>query len=87
MNKLKMENKEIGDIIQMLNELHEDVTVPKNVRIKIEEIISSLRDDAILSIKINKALNELDEIASDVNLQPYTRTQIWNIISLLEKLQ
>jgi len=39
-----------------------------------------------LSIRINKALNELDEIADDTNIQSYTRTQIWNIVSLLEKI-
>ncbi|MBU0461926.1 MAG: UPF0147 family protein, partial [Nanoarchaeota archaeon] len=37
-----------------------------------------------LSIRINKALSELDEISDDTNLQAYTRTQIWNIASMLE---
>jgi|TARA_B100002003_G_scaffold149320_1_gene138430 uncharacterized protein (UPF0147 family) len=87
MNKLKMDDKEIEDIIETLNEVQEDATVPKNVRIKIQEITGTLKEDTQLSIKINKALNELDEIASDVNLQPYTRTQIWNIVSVLEKMQ
>ena len=87
MNNLKMDDKEIEDVIGILNELREDITVPKNVRIKIEKIIDSLKEDTKLPIKINKALNELDEIAADVNLQPYTRTQIWNVISVLEKTQ
>ena len=87
MNNLKMDDKEIEDVIGILNELQEDITVPKNVRIKIEKIINSLKEDAKLPIKINKALNDLDEIAADVNLQPYTRTQIWNVISVLEKTQ
>ncbi len=87
MNNLKMKDKEIESIIEILNELHEDSTVPKNVRTKVQEIIDSLKEDTQLSIKVNKALNDLDEIASDVNLQPYTRTQMWNIISILEKMQ
>ena len=88
MNKtLKMTDKGIESIIKILDELKEDVTVPKNVRIRLQEIIDSLKDDTTLSIKINKALNDLDEIAADVNLQPYMRTQIWNVISVLEKLQ
>ena len=82
-----MGNKEIENIIEIFNELYEDSTVPKNVRTKIQEIINSLKEDIQLSIKVNKALNDLDEIASDVNLQPYTRTQMWNIISILEKMQ
>ena len=87
MNNLKMDDKEMEDVIGILNELQEDITVPKNVRIKIEKIINSLKESAKPLIKINKALNDLDEIAADVNLQPYTRTQIWNIISVLEKTQ
>ena len=87
MNKLKMSNKEIEEIIETLNEVQEDVTVPKNVKIMMQDIINTLKEDTTLSIKINKVLNELDEIASDVNLQSYTRTQIWHIVSVLEKLQ
>ena len=81
--------EEIGDvdiIIKSLNEIQEDATVPSNVRLKIEAIVDTLRNNTELSIKVNKGLNELDEIASDVNLQAYTRTQIWNVMSLLEKL-
>jgi len=37
-------------------------------------------------IRINKALHELEEIADDINLQPFTRTQLWNIVSILEKI-
>jgi len=28
----------------------------------------------------------LDEVSDDNNIQPYTRTQIWNIASMLEAL-
>ncbi|MBI2558622.1 UPF0147 family protein [Candidatus Woesearchaeota archaeon] len=77
---------EVGTAISRLNEIHGDVAVPRNVRTKIELIIGTLRDGGELPIKVNKALNGLDEISSDVNLQPYTRTQIWNIMSVLERL-
>ena len=86
MNKMVEQISELDNLISNLNEVHEDATVPKNVRTKIELIISTLREEIELSIKINKILNELDSIATDVNLQSYTRTQIWNIMSALEKL-
>ena len=86
MNKMAEQISQVDTVINSLNEIQADVTVPRNVRTKIESIISTLKEDIELSIKINKALNELDEISNDVNLQPYTRTQIWNAISLLEKL-
>ena len=77
---------EVDTVINSLNEIQEDATVPRNVRTKIEAIISSLKEEAEISIRVSKALNELDGVASDINLQAYTRTQIWNIMSALEKM-
>ena len=54
--------------------------------VKYLEIASKSGSSSEISIKISKALNDLDEIADDVNLQPYTRTQIWNVVSILEKI-
>lgn len=76
----------IQEIIDVLQELLEDSSVPKNVKNKLQSTVEVLREDAEASIRVNKALNELDEVADDTNLQSYTRTQIWNIVSLLEKL-
>ncbi|MBW2976974.1 UPF0147 family protein [Candidatus Woesearchaeota archaeon] len=69
-----------------LSELKDDGTVPKNVRLKIEKILGLLNEKIERHIQVSKILNELEEIADDTNLQPYTRTQIWNIISELEKI-
>ena len=80
-----MEHKTTENIDAILTELKGDVTVPKNVRLKIEKIMRVLNEEADMDIKVSKALNELEEIADDVNLQSYTRTQIWNVISALEK--
>ena len=77
---------EVGTIVISLNEIQDDGTVPRNVRAHIQNIISTLKNETELSIKVNKALNTLGEIANDSNLQSYTRTQIWNIMSVLEKL-
>ena len=82
-----MTNNDIQDAVEALEELRTDTTVPKNIKQKIIDIIASLREDKEISIKINRALNELDEISDNNNIQPYTRTQIWNIVSILETLQ
>ena len=86
MNNMAEQIAELDNLIISLNEVHEDAAVPRNVRTKIESVISTLKENIELSIKVNKTLNELDSIASDVNLQSYTRTQIWNIMSAFEKL-
>ena len=33
-----------------------------------------------------QARASVDEIVNDNNMQQYTRTQIWNLVSLLEKI-
>jgi uncharacterized protein (UPF0147 family) len=78
--------EQMDDIISVLSELLEDNTVPKNIKQKIESIIGLLKQTDELSLKQSKALNLLDEISDDNNIQPYTRTQIWNISSMLESL-
>lgn len=80
-------DERITNIIDALEELTEDNTVPRNVKCKISDIIAILKGDGEdLSIKVNKVLSELDDISDDMNIQPYTRTQIWNIASMLEMI-
>lgn len=76
----------IKDVIALLKELDGDSSVPRNVKEKIKITISVLEKDCDIKLKVNKAQHELEEIEDDINLEPYTRTQIWNIVSLLEKI-
>lgn len=75
----------LTDVIASISELQDDSTVPKNVKEKVQKILEILRDEkAELSMRVDKAMQILDDIAEDSNLQSYTRTQIWNIVSMLE---
>lgn len=77
-------NEPIKEVMSALAELEQDNTVPKNVKARIANTIQALKEDCEENIKVNKALHQLEEIAEDTNMQPYTRTQIWNVVSLLE---
>ena len=79
--------EEIINVINFLEELKEDTSIPKNIKEKIGTIIEILKDKEDVSINVNKALHEFDEIADDPNLQSYTRMQIWNVVSMLEKIK
>lgn len=76
----------LNNVVSALSDLEKDSTVPKNVKDKVQKIMSVLNEDMDVPIKVDKAIQELDDMADDVNLQPYTRTQIWNVVSLLEKV-
>ena len=82
-----MVHEEIGNVVETLSELKDDITVPKNVRLKVEKVTKLLNEETEIDIKVSKALNELEEIADDVNLQSYTRSQVWKVISALEKIK
>jgi uncharacterized protein (UPF0147 family) len=68
------------DVIVMINEIIEDPTLPKNIKTNLECITTILKDAKTkdLKLKADKCIHDLDEISSDVNLQPFVRTQIWS---------
>jgi len=82
----KMVNKQISDMIGLLEELQGDSTVPRNVKERLGFCASALQEDIEVSIKVDKVKHALEEISEDSNLETYARTQLWNLASLLEKL-
>ena len=78
---------DINEILSVVSQIEQDSTVPKNVKIKIKEIIAILQQDLDAAVRSNKILQELDDIADDPNMPAYTRTQIWSIVSALETAQ
>ena len=77
--------EELGTVLEAISDIQQDSTVPKNIKKKLEGVSTMLQtEEGSAAIHINKALDELGEISDDINIQPYTRTQIWNIVSILE---
>ncbi|RLG21968.1 hypothetical protein DRN74_00980 [Candidatus Micrarchaeota archaeon] len=80
--------KEIRDVKALMLPITEDNTVPKNIRRVVSEASDKLSEDSDdISVNIATAIYMLDEISNDINMPSHTRTQIWNIISNLEKLK
>jgi len=74
------------EIMEGLNSIEKDSTIPKNVRIKIKNAITILSDEQELnmSIKIDRSLQELGDIAEDPNIPQHARMEIWSVVSRLE---
>ena len=81
-----MNQENLTEIMEYLEELKDDNTISKNVREKINQIILILNEQEDMSLRINKAMQSLDDISEDISLPSYTRTQIWNIVSMLESI-
>jgi len=76
------------EIINLMNDVMNERSVPKNVRSKIEESIKNLKDESKdPETRIGIVISTMDEISNDPNLPIYARTMIWNIVSRLESLR
>jgi uncharacterized protein (UPF0147 family) len=74
------------DIIALLSDMGSDQHVPKNVRVRMQNLIGVLQSSKEHSVKVHEAMNSLDAISNDINLDSYTRTQLFSVISMLEKM-
>ena len=74
----------VQSVVVAINELKEDPAVNKSIKERLNNIISHLKKDPELGK--DKALVEIEEIMSGNNIEPDIRTQVWNIISMIETL-
>ncbi|MBN2421379.1 UPF0147 family protein [Candidatus Woesearchaeota archaeon] len=74
----------VDEVITLLKEISEDPHATKNTKSKIEGIIKILSAEEELSMRLNKASHELDELASNSDIDSYTRTQLLGVVSALE---
>lgn len=78
----------IETINNLLDQIINDRTVPRNIRAAVQEAKDYFNDpNTDMQVKIGSAISVLDEIINDPNMPMYTRTQIWNIVSLLERMR
>ena len=82
------QTSELSQILESLSYLQKDMMIPKNVRNKIKNAYSALLEkDKNLPLRVDKSIQELDDIAEDPNIPIDTKTQLWNIFSKLECIQ
>ena len=78
-----MDAEEINALIESLAQIEDDISVPKNVKTRINNAVKALQGEGDMKIKASKAMQELDEISDDPNIPSYIRPQIWNVVSML----
>ena len=76
----------LNEVIEILNLIEQDSSVPKNVRTKVKSALVTLHGntETQMNVAFDKVIQELDDLSEDPNVPAYTRTQIWNIVSSLE---
>ena len=86
-NVINMAEKQqtYDEIIILLDQIINDRTVPKNIRKAAEDSKAVLSGTESAEVKISTTISILDEITNDPNMPMYTRTLIWNTVSMLEQ--
>jgi len=72
-------------VLDLLDRIVNDRTVPRNIRKAAEDSKTVLNSKDAPEVRISTAIHILDEIINDPNMPMYTRTQIWNAVSILEE--
>ena len=81
---LEYENR-FNDAEAILSTISQDNTTPRNIRRAAKEALDILMtSDQSHGIRAAKTVNILDDISQDPNMPAYTRTRIWNVVSILE---
>lgn len=77
----------IKQVIDVLDILADDTSVPRNIRKGATDAKTRLLDTKeALDVRATSAIMTLDDLANDPNIPLHGRTLIWNIISQLEVL-
>jgi uncharacterized protein (UPF0147 family) len=77
----------LKQIIEVLDQLAEDTSVPRNIRRGATESKAKLNQDGeALDVRVAGAIGKLDDLANDPNIPMHGRTVIYRIISELENL-
>jgi len=78
----------IKQALQVLSEVSEDSTTPRNIRRVAKDVMNALQStEYTAAMKASNAVALLDEILQDPNMPPYTRVKLWNVMSFIEAIK
>ena len=83
-----MEDNKLDDAKMLLNQIIGDHSIPKNIRRAARKATETLENEEDPpTVRANGAISVLDEISQDPNCPVYSRTKIWQIVSILETIR
>ena len=75
------------EVTAAIENLMEDDQVPNSVNQKLSEMVNDLNSSQEISLTVNKATSQLEDLCEDVNIPAFVKTQLWGILSLLSALE
>jgi len=78
----------VEEIIERIEEATQEHSMPKRVRANLEEIKRELKnDEEDLVVRATSSIYKLNDITNDVNIPMHTKTALWDIAGMLERLK
>jgi len=89
LSKVKEEyKKKLDQATVVLNMIADDNTTPRNIRRTAKQAADMLLDGSLsVAARAANAIAILEDISQDPNMPMYSRTRIWNAISVLEGIR
>ncbi|MFP3908764.1 MAG: UPF0147 family protein [Archaeoglobaceae archaeon] len=74
-------------VLEVLDRIMQDDTVPRNIR----KVSGEIKEDLLhgkesLAVKASSAISILEDLSADPNVPMHVRTLIWNLSSQLERI-
>ena len=79
-----MVEQKVLEIIELIDNVSSDTSVPKNIRRALVEAKERLKTSEELSTRVSSAVYSIEAVSEDINMPMHARTQIWAILSALE---
>jgi len=74
----------VSEVVEFLDMMHKDPSISRSVKSTLEDVKRLLDSEEETGVKIDAAIQRVENLSLDPNLASYARTQIWNLTSLLE---
>ena len=86
--KIQEYEKRFKEATAILSIISDDNTTPRNIRRAAKEALDTLTSSSEgHGVRAAQAVNILDDISQDPNMPAYSRTRIWNVVSILENVK
>lgn len=81
-------SRKLEQAMSILNMIADDNTTPRNIRRTAKQAADMLLDQSLsVAARAANAIAILEDISQDPNMPMYSRTRIWNAISVLEGIR
>ena len=80
-------DEKIQQVIQIIEGIVSDTTIPKNIRKALTDANERLKTEEELNVKVSAAVYLIESVSDDINMPAHARTQLWAVISSLESLK